>query len=88
VLSDSGEPDRVLGSNMPRFLFAFAEDCKWLGAWVKARLSRHGESSDTPGKGLESGGMKVLHEMLAGRIEFRTSLRRVLGSDRPVPLHL
>lgn len=82
VLPDSGEPDRALGPNMPRFLFAFAEDCKWLGAWVKARLSRHGESSDIPGRGLESDGLKVLHELLAGRIEFRTSLKRALGSDR------
>ena len=81
VFPDSGEPDRVLGPNMPRFLFAFAEDCKWLGAWVKARLSRKGESTDTPGKGLGPDGIKVLHELLAGRIEFRTSLRRVLGSD-------
>jgi hypothetical protein len=82
VLPDSGEPDHVLGSNMPRFLFAFSEDCKWLGAWIRARLSRHGETSDTPGKGLEADGMNVLQEMLAGKIEFRTSLRRVLGSDR------
>jgi hypothetical protein len=82
VLTDSGEPDRVLGPNMPRFLFAFAEDCKWLGAWVIARLSRHGENSDAPGRGLETAGMEVLHELLAGRIEFRTSLRRVLHSDR------
>ena len=82
VLPDSGEPDHLLGSNMPRFLFAFSEDCKWLGAWVRARLSRHGETSDTPGKGLEADGMNVLQEMLAGKIEFRTSLRRALGSDR------
>ena len=82
VFSDSSEPDNVLGPNMPRFLFAFAEDCKWLGAWVKARLSRHGEGTDAPGAGLGQDGLMALHELLAGRIEFRTSLRRVLGSDR------
>lgn len=81
VFPDSGEPDRVLGPNMPRSLFAFAEDCKWLGAWVKARISRAGEGTDTLGKGLGSDGIKALHALLAGRIEFRTSLRRVLGSD-------
>ena len=81
VFPDSSEPDGVLGPNMPRFLFAFAEDCKWLGAWVKARLNRTGEGADTSGRGLGPDGMKALHGLLAGRIEFRTSLRRVLGSD-------
>mgnify|MGYP003113650198 CR=1 FL=1 len=82
VFPDSGEPDKVLGPNMPRFLFAFAEDCKWLGAWVKSRLSRHDDDTDAPGNGLEPEGLTALHELLAGTIEFRTSLRRVLSYDR------
>jgi hypothetical protein len=81
LFPDSGEPDQVLGPNMPRLLFAFAEDCKWLGAWVKARLSRTGEANDSPGRSLGPDGMQALHQLLAGRVEFRTSLRRALGSD-------
>jgi len=82
VFPDSGEPDRVLSPSMPRFMFASSDDCKWLGAWVKARLSRHGDQSDKPGAGLKSDGVEILHQLLAGRIEFRTSLRRALSADR------
>lgn len=82
VFPDSGEPDRVLGPSMPRFMFASSDDCKWLGAWVQVRLSRHGDQSDKPGAGLKADGLEILHQLLAGRIEFRTSLRRALGADR------
>lgn len=82
VFPDSGEPDRVLGPSMPRFMFASSDDCRWLGAWIQARLSRHGDRNDTPGAGLKSDGLEILHQLLAGRIEFRTSLRRALSTDR------
>lgn len=81
ILPDCQEPDLTPGLDMPRFLTAFSSDCQWLGAWVKARLTRQRADDDPPGNGLGDAGLQALHRLLAGAIEFRTSLRRILSVD-------
>lgn len=80
IFPDCGPHKRDLGVGMPIFLFAFSTDMDRLNDWVEGRLSRHDEES-SPGQGLKAGGMQVLHSILSGPIELRSSLRRSLKSD-------
>lgn len=80
IFPDCAPQNRDLGVGMPIFLFAFSTDMDRLAEWVEARLSRHDDESSA-GQGLKANGMQVLHGLLSGPIELRSSLQRSLRSD-------
>jgi hypothetical protein len=80
IFPDCAPQKRDLGVGMPIFLFAFSTDMDRLAEWVEGRLSRHDDESSA-GHGLKRGGMQVLHSLLSGAIELRSSLQRSLKSD-------
>jgi hypothetical protein len=80
IFPDCAPQKRDLGVGMPIFLFAFSSDMDRLAEWVEGRLSRHDDES-SPGQGLKPGGMQILHSLLSGPIELRSSLQRSLKSD-------
>lgn len=80
IFPDCAPQRRDLGVGMPIFLFAFSSDMDRLAEWVEGRLSRHDDES-SPGQGLKPGGMQILHSLLSGPIELRSSLQRSLKSD-------
>jgi hypothetical protein len=81
IFPDCAPQKRDLGVGMPIFLFAFSTDMDRLAEWVEGRLSRHDEESSA-GHGLKAGGMQVLHSLLSGPIELRSSLQRSLKADQ------
>lgn len=80
IFPDCAPQKRDLGVGMPIFLFAFSTHMDQLAEWVESRLSRHDDES-SPGHGLKLGGMQVLHSLLSGPIQLRSSLQRSLKSD-------
>jgi len=80
IFPDCAPQKRDLGAGMPIFLFAFSTSMDRLAEWVEERLSRH-DDENAPGSGLKAAGMQILHSLLSGPIELRSSLQRSLKSD-------
>lgn len=80
IFPDCEPEDRDLGVGMPLFIFAFSTHMDRLSEWVEGRLSKHDEEG-SPGHGLKPEGMRILHSLLSGPIELRSSLQRSLKAD-------
>ena len=80
IFPDCAQQKRDLGVGMPIFLFAFSTNMDRLAEWVEGRLSRH-DDDGSAGRGLKANGMHILHRLLSGPIELRSSLQRSLKSD-------
>lgn len=77
ILPDNARPRRPLGADAPLELFAFGNDLRKLGDWVKGRLT----SGEETGAGLGQDGMLALQNILAAKFELRPHLARTFSDD-------